>query len=93
MIESIQTQVSQRYHILQGVVMLMLSGTWRCMPVNPPPANSKVETMFKLCKEENITLKPIALMIDISFHIDIGRYVHWNESYTMFISQIQCAAG
>ena len=29
----------------------------------------------------------------IGFHIKMGWYVHWNERYTIFVGQIQIAAG
>ena len=55
-----------------------------------PLADPEDEMLPELCKEEDATLKWIFSMI-VCFQV--GRYVCWNKSTTMFVVQIQNEAG
>ena len=60
------------------------------MPTYSPPFEPRFETVFEHCEGEDAILPPQQI---VSFHIKMVRHVYWNESYTMFVSQIQNVAG
>ena len=63
------------------------------MLTNIPPVGPILEMLLKLCKEEYAILQPISFTIDNQFHVEIGLYVCWHESYTLLVRHIQYAAG
>ena len=58
------------------------------IPTDPPSGDSKVTMQPEICKEEGATLEPAFPIVD-NFHIEMGRYVCWNKSNMMHVSQIQ----
>ena len=58
------------------------------MPTDPPLVDPKIETLPELCEKAGDTLEPIFPMID-SLHTVMGRYICWNKSNTMHVSQIK----
>ena len=50
-----------------------------------------METLLGLFEEGNAILKD--LQQKIGFHIEMGRYVNWNESYNVLVSHMQYVAG
>ena len=63
------------------------------MPGDLPPVDPRDEMLPQLCEEEGATLEPTSWWEIVDFIIEMGMYVCWNKSNTMFISQIQNLAG
>ena len=63
------------------------------MPTNPPPVDPKGKMLLEQCEENDPILEPICSMKDGGFYIQMGQCVCLNESYIMFVGQIQNAAG
>ena len=63
------------------------------MPTDTPLVSPQNEMQPEICVEAGTTLVPAFPRRDISFHIEMGRYVWWNNSNTTLVSQIQNAPG
>ena len=55
--------------------------------------DTKVEMSLEVCEEEYSILELTFPITDNQFHIEIGGYVCWNKSNTVFFSQVWYAAG
>ena len=57
------------------------------MPTDPLQVDSKDEKQSELCEDVAATLEAIFPGRDSQLHIQMGRFVCWDERYTMFKMQ------